>query len=380
MVRRDSPFGMRPQPALAPWLLRYARASTPAARGGGRGAPARAVRRGPAALRRAGRRGDRRRLPPQRLPDRARLLRPRHAEEEAASRHRPRARRARPDRAPRRASSSRRSPANCAAAVLFPDEAQCDPIRLVADVAAAAERAGAELRAGVEVGAIAQEPGGVRVGDIRAGHAVIAAGVWSARARRVARRRAPARGGQGLRGRLRLRRVAAADAVVPLRRPGRRQPDGRAPAPHRRPGPRPHRAAAATRSASAPSGAWPPPGSASRAEPRLTWSGLRPCTPDGLPVIGPHPRADRVVLATGHGMLGVTLGPLTGAARRRTWSSGTAGSPGAGGALPGALRLSPGDQRPVGHRHLVDAVLGEHGAAGRDRGLEPVGRQARRPS
>jgi D-amino-acid dehydrogenase len=49
-----------------------------------------------------------------------------------------------------------------------------------------------------------------------------------------------------------------------------------------------------------------------RAEPSLTWSGLRPCTPDGLPVVGTHPRADRVVLATGHGMLGVTLGPLTG--------------------------------------------------------------------
>jgi D-amino-acid dehydrogenase len=48
------------------------------------------------------------------------------------------------------------------------------------------------------------------------------------------------------------------------------------------------------------------------AEPRLSWSGLRPCTPDGLPVVGRHPRAERVVLATGHGMLGVTLGPLTG--------------------------------------------------------------------
>ena len=42
------------------------------------------------------------------------------------------------------------------------------------------------------------------------------------------------------------------------------------------------------------------------------WSGLRPCTPDGLPVIGAHPRAERVLFATGHGMLGVTLGPLTG--------------------------------------------------------------------
>jgi D-amino-acid dehydrogenase len=49
-----------------------------------------------------------------------------------------------------------------------------------------------------------------------------------------------------------------------------------------------------------------------QARPRLTWRGLRPCTPDGLPVVGIHRRAPRVVFATGHGMLGLTLGPLTG--------------------------------------------------------------------
>jgi D-amino-acid dehydrogenase len=48
------------------------------------------------------------------------------------------------------------------------------------------------------------------------------------------------------------------------------------------------------------------------ARPRLTWRGLRPCTPDGLPVIGAHRRAPHTVFATGHGMLGVTLAPLTG--------------------------------------------------------------------
>ena len=49
-----------------------------------------------------------------------------------------------------------------------------------------------------------------------------------------------------------------------------------------------------------------------RAQPRLTWRGLRPCTPDGLPVDRrPPPRPARV-FATGHGMLGVTLAPLTG--------------------------------------------------------------------
>jgi D-amino-acid dehydrogenase len=45
---------------------------------------------------------------------------------------------------------------------------------------------------------------------------------------------------------------------------------------------------------------------------REVWRGLRPCTPDGLAVIG-RPRAwDNVVLATGHAMIGMSLGPVTG--------------------------------------------------------------------
>jgi D-amino-acid dehydrogenase len=45
----------------------------------------------------------------------------------------------------------------------------------------------------------------------------------------------------------------------------------------------------------------------------MTWRGLRPCTPDGLPVIGAHRAAPNVIFATGHGMLGVTLAPATAA-------------------------------------------------------------------
>jgi D-amino-acid dehydrogenase len=42
------------------------------------------------------------------------------------------------------------------------------------------------------------------------------------------------------------------------------------------------------------------------------WCGLRPCTPDGLPVIGPVPGHAGLFVATGHGMLGLTLAPVTG--------------------------------------------------------------------
>jgi D-amino-acid dehydrogenase len=42
------------------------------------------------------------------------------------------------------------------------------------------------------------------------------------------------------------------------------------------------------------------------------WRGLRPCSPDGLPYIGRLPRCDNFIIATGHGMLGISLAPVTG--------------------------------------------------------------------
>jgi D-amino-acid dehydrogenase len=42
------------------------------------------------------------------------------------------------------------------------------------------------------------------------------------------------------------------------------------------------------------------------------WSGLRPCSPDGLPYVGFAPGVDNLVVATGHAMLGMTMGAGTG--------------------------------------------------------------------
>jgi D-amino-acid dehydrogenase len=305
MVRRDSPFGMRPQPSLAPWLLRYARASTSARAAAGEALQRELSVEGLARfdeLAAEGIDGGYRR---------SGLLTvhssPEHATEEAES------------ETGRALGASLLAPAEARrlepaltgplqAAVLFPDEAQCDPIRLVADVAAAAQRAGVEFRSGVEVREIAQEPGGVRVGDLRAGHAVLAAGVWSGPLAAALGAGIPLVAGKGyavdyeasaLRMPLYLydARCVANPMGARLRLTGglvlgRGEGGGD-----------PRRVAAIQRVATTTLGA---------TAPKLEWSGLRPCTPDGLPIIGPHPRADRVVLATGHGMLGVTLGPLTG--------------------------------------------------------------------
>jgi D-amino-acid dehydrogenase len=42
------------------------------------------------------------------------------------------------------------------------------------------------------------------------------------------------------------------------------------------------------------------------------WCGLRPCSPDGLPYVGRSRRHKNLLIATGHAMMGLSLGPVTG--------------------------------------------------------------------
>jgi D-amino-acid dehydrogenase len=43
-----------------------------------------------------------------------------------------------------------------------------------------------------------------------------------------------------------------------------------------------------------------------------TWYGFRPCSPDGLPYIGRTQKIQNLIIAGGHGMMGVSLAPITG--------------------------------------------------------------------
>jgi glycine oxidase len=47
-------------------------------------------------------------------------------------------------------------------------------------------------------------------------------------------------------------------------------------------------------------------------DPERQWAGLRPMTPDGLPIIGADPDVEGLWYATGHGRNGILLAPLTG--------------------------------------------------------------------
>lgn len=49
-----------------------------------------------------------------------------------------------------------------------------------------------------------------------------------------------------------------------------------------------------------------------RAKVRRTWAGLRPMTPDGLPILGPEPKLEGLWYATGHGRNGILLAGITG--------------------------------------------------------------------
>jgi D-amino-acid dehydrogenase len=51
-----------------------------------------------------------------------------------------------------------------------------------------------------------------------------------------------------------------------------------------------------------------------RLNPTSEWAGYRPCTSDGMPAIGGVRSKPGLFVATGHAMMGMTLGPVTGKA------------------------------------------------------------------
>jgi D-amino-acid dehydrogenase len=315
MLRPSSPFGLRLRPSLAPWLMRYVRAST-----------ARQAAEGEALQRE---------LACESLALFAELARAGidtgvrergllsvhtsgHAEQRAAEEAASTTGRALGAEVLSADQVRAEEPALTAqvrAGVLFPREADCDPVRLGRAVGAAAVEQGVVLRTQVEAYALRAGEGSVTVqttrGEISAGHIVVAAGAWSGGLARTLGIRVPLQGGKGY-----AAEWGPADA--PLRRPVYLHDQRCAVNPM---GDRTRftggllldgldehfdarRIDAIASAAAAVAGV--------TARPRVVWRGLRPCTPDGLPVIGAHPRARRAVLATGHGMLGVTLAPLTG--------------------------------------------------------------------
>jgi D-amino-acid dehydrogenase len=202
-------------------------------------------------------------------------------------------------------------------ASFYPGDAHVDSLQFVERVADGAQRQGARVFEGVDVLRVHRGQAALRVettsGAISAGQIVLAAGVWSRRLGPDLGVVLPLEGAKGyhvefaghegsvaqpvflaetrviatpLHGRLRL--AGTLELGTDPDALGRRRVEAVAEAGIRH--------------------------VAGLADARVThvWGGLRPMTPDGMPIVGRAPGDDRVILATGHGMLGITLAPTTG--------------------------------------------------------------------
>lgn len=316
VTRRDSPLRIRPRPSLLPWLARFGAASLPR-RSAAASATLRALvaasldahealssaglptsfeRRGILSVyesepafglaRRAASAG----------PGDARVL-PREA-----------ALALEPELAP-----------SVAGAIFRPGEAHCDPAAFTSALVASARALGADVRTGVEILAVHRTNGRVAelqttAGPLRPGTVVLAAGAWTKHLAAQAGVAIPLEGGKGYH--LDLAAGAARQPRAPifleearvtatpldglLRLTGALELSGfdQRVDPVRLEAIR--RAARRTLGPSA------------QARPADVWRGLRPCTPDGLPIVGHADGVANLVLATGHAMLGIALAPVTG--------------------------------------------------------------------
>ena len=316
VARRDSPFRIRLRPSLLPWLARFGAASLPR-RSIAASATLRALvtasLHAHEALARAGlptsfeRRGilsvyesepafaaARRSVAAS--PGEARVLLPDAALE------------LEPELAP-----------GIAGAIFRPGEGHCDPAAFTSALVAGARALGADVRTGVEILGVHRTNGRVAelrttAGSLRPGTVVLAAGAWTKRLAAHAGVAIPLEGGKGyhldlaagaarqprapifleearvtatpLDGRLRLTGTLELSGLDQRIDPVRLETIRRA----------------ARRTL----------GPSAEAPPADVWRGLRPCTPDGLPIVGHADGVANLVLATGHAMLGIALAPVTG--------------------------------------------------------------------
>ena len=205
-----------------------------------------------------------------------------------------------------------------AGGIYYPDEAHCEPLAAVEAMARAARKHGAVVETGVELidfdsrGTTIQALRTTR-GRIDADRVVLATGSWTKTLARKLGLRVPVLGGKGYAVIVRSvdppprrpikvidRRIAITPRADGVRLAGTLQlVDGDESITARR-------VDAIVNGSKTVLNIPEPP------EIVEVWRGLRPCTPDGLPLIGFAPGHDNLVLATGHQMCGLHTAPGTG--------------------------------------------------------------------
>jgi D-amino-acid dehydrogenase len=204
-----------------------------------------------------------------------------------------------------------------AGGVLFPNDAQCNPYAYVRHLAKVASQRGADIREGIGVRSVsASGPASfsveTSVGAFTSNAVVLAAGAATPELVRGLGVRVPIVAGRGCsmdvalapeprlpllfhERRLAVNNIGGKTRFAGLMEIGKRSNSvgGR-------------KAAYLVRSARELFS------DASAFAPGPVWSGLRPCTPDGLPIVGPVPGHRNLLIAAGHAMVGMTLGAGTG--------------------------------------------------------------------
>ncbi len=204
-----------------------------------------------------------------------------------------------------------------AGGVYFPDEAHCDPLSFVYAAGRAAKEAGAAIETDVEVRSLRRANGGIaldtRNGTLQARTVVLAAGAWTSPLAAQLGVCLPQEGGKGYHLDL---DPTAADPKIPISLdeahviatplPGRLRLSGTLELAGLDTSISRTRVEAIRRAAARVLAI-----DDDRTELEV-WAGLRPCTPDGLPVIGRPTGVEPLVLATGHARKGLSLAPITG--------------------------------------------------------------------
>ena len=215
------------------------------------------------------------------------------------------------------------------AGFVLPDERWIDASRLVDDLTSALERDGVDVHRGAAARAVVDLGDAVEIetgaGIVDASVVVVAAGVWSKELLAPLGPRLSMHPGKGYSFSVRPRRlpdrlVHLPDAHVMLtpladrlRVAGTMEFDGTTDRFN------PKRIEAIVRAAS------PLLRDVDLEDRHDEWVGARPITPDGLPVMGPVRGHERVIVAAGHNMLGVTLAPTTGEVIARLVTTGDPG-------------------------------------------------------
>ena len=217
-----------------------------------------------------------------------------------------------------------------AAAALIPDEATVDPRLLMDSTLVAAKESKVELHANCPATALIRDAArcsGVHTpqGRIMAGHVVIAAGCFSGELPGEIRRYAPTHPVRGQMVALRQPAISGAhrESAASNRGPALIQRVLRSGHGYLVPQGDDRILAGSTledgqsRKHVSPTGLMKILGAASELVPALqnaeileTWAGLRPGTPDHLPILGPTD-IDRLIIATGHYRNGILLAPIT---------------------------------------------------------------------